>query len=74
MNNFNEFENNQLKLIPPFEHKEPEDDDCGMPKHPIFSNYSKYMWTSHRRTGGVEIGGPPRIGAITVKPETKPSA
>jgi hypothetical protein len=31
-------------LIPPTNHKEPEDDDCGLPESPIFSNYSKYLW------------------------------
>ena len=35
------------KLIPAFEHKEPEDDDCGLPENPIFSNYSKYLWQGH---------------------------
>ena len=30
--------------IPPFDHKEPEDDDCGLPESPIFSNYAKYLW------------------------------
>ena len=54
-------EDNKLTLLPPFEHKEPEDDDCGLPHHPIYSNYSKYLWTSHRRSGGVQIGYPPTI-------------
>ena len=49
---------NRLTLLPPFEHKEPADDDTGLPKHPIYSNYTKYLWKPHRRTGGVEIGGP----------------
>jgi len=31
-------------LIPAFDHKEPEDDDCGLPENPIFSNYAKYLW------------------------------
>ena len=48
----------RLTLLPPFEHKEPEDDDLGLPEHPIYSNYTKYLWKPHRRTGGVEIGGP----------------
>lgn len=50
-------ENNKLTLLPPFEHKEPADDDCGLPEDPIYTNYSKYMWTTHTRTGGVQIKG-----------------
>jgi hypothetical protein len=49
---------NRITLLPPFEHKEPIDDDTGLPKHPIYSNYTKYLWKPHRRSGGVEIGGP----------------
>lgn len=49
-------EDNKLTLLPPFDHKEPEDDDCGLPQHPIYSNYPKYLWTSHTRSGGVQIG------------------
>jgi len=49
-------EDNKLTLLPPFAHKEPEDDDCGLPHHPIYSNYSKYLWKSHTRSGGVQIG------------------
>lgn len=41
--------------LPPFDHKEPADDDCGLPKHPIYANYSKYLWTSHKRSGGKQI-------------------
>ena len=49
-------DDNRITLLEPFPHKEPrDDDDCGLPKHPIYSNYSKYLWTSHTRTGGVEI-------------------
>lgn len=36
-------------LIRAPEHKEAEDDDCGLPEHPIYSNYAKYMWQSHSR-------------------------
>lgn len=39
--------------IPPFEHKEPVDDDCGMPETPIANDYAKYLWTSHTKSGGV---------------------
>ncbi|HYJ92296.1 MAG TPA: hypothetical protein VEV84_13380 [Pyrinomonadaceae bacterium] len=47
---------NKLTLLPPFEHTEPEDNDCGLPQDPIYSNYSKYLLTSHTRSGGVQIG------------------
>ena len=52
---FTHLENNQLALLPPFEHKEPVDDDMGLPEHPIYSNYVKYLWKGHRRSGGPEI-------------------
>jgi len=39
--------------IPPFEHKAPIDDDCGMPETPIANDYAKYLWTSHTKSGGV---------------------
>ena len=45
---------NRITLLPRFDHKEPEDDDMGLPEHPIYSNYSKYLWTSHARTGGTQ--------------------
>lgn len=48
---------NKLTLLPPFEHKEPADDDLGLPEDPIYTNYSKYMWTTHTRSGGVQIRG-----------------
>jgi hypothetical protein len=35
-------------------HHEPKDDDLGMPESPIDSNYSKYLWTSHKRRSGTE--------------------
>jgi anti-sigma B factor antagonist len=31
-------------------HHEAEDDDLGLPEHPIYSNYSKYLWTSRKKT------------------------
>lgn len=46
--------NNKLISLPPFDHKEAEDDDCGLPEHPIYSNYPKYLWTSHTRSGGFQ--------------------
>lgn len=57
-NRVTELAGNQITLLPPFEHKEPADDDCGLPQHPIYSNYSKYLWTSHARTGGAEAAPP----------------
>ena len=44
-------------LVPSLDHKELVDDDCGLPEHPIFSNYSKYLWKSHSRN--------PRINALS---------
>ena len=58
MHNFSHFEDNKLTLLPPFAHKMAKDDDLGLPEHPIFSNYSKYLWTSHKRSGGVEVEEP----------------
>ncbi|HYJ92293.1 MAG TPA: hypothetical protein VEV84_13365 [Pyrinomonadaceae bacterium] len=56
-NNFYGTEDNKLTLLAPFEHKEPVDDDCGLPEDPIYTNYSKYLWTSHRKSGGVQVKG-----------------
>lgn len=63
IHNFTHFESNKLTLLPPFAHKEPKDDDLGLPEHPIFSNYSKYLWTSHKRSGGVEVDEPSSMRA-----------
>ena len=41
-------------MIPALDHKELEDDDCGIPENPIFSDFSKYLWKSHTRTGGIQ--------------------
>ena len=43
LSNINNIDSNDL-AVPSFDHKEPEDDDCGLPESPIFSNYSKYLW------------------------------
>jgi hypothetical protein len=67
MNEFSVFENNKLTLLPPFDHKEAEDDDCGLPQNPIYANYTKYLWTSHRRSGGVEV-----VNSKGVPPEARP--
>ena len=50
-------EDHKLTLLPPFEHKEKKDDDLGLPNDPIYANYSKYLWTSHKRIGGVQVKG-----------------
>ena len=73
---FTHLENNQLILLPPFEHKEAEDDDMGLPEHPIYSNYTKYLWKGHRRSGGPEIPQVsirPRIGEARKPPGIEPS-
>jgi hypothetical protein len=31
-----------------------EDDDLGLPEHPIYSNYTKHLWKAHRRQGAVQ--------------------
>jgi hypothetical protein len=43
LSSINNIDSNDL-LVPSVDHKEPEDDDCGLPESPIFSNYSKYLW------------------------------
>jgi hypothetical protein len=45
----------RLTLLPPFEHKEPENDDTGLPESPIYSNYVKYLWRARKRSGGVQV-------------------
>ena len=50
-------EDHKLTLLPPFEHKEEKDDDIGLPHNRIYANYSKYLWTSHKRSGGVQVKG-----------------
>jgi hypothetical protein len=42
------------RTVPPFDHKEAEDDDTGPPEDPIYSNYVKYLWKSHTRSGQAE--------------------
>ena len=41
-------------MIPTVDHKEPADEDVGLPNDPIFSDYSKYLWKSHTRSGGIQ--------------------
>lgn len=31
-----------------------EGDDVGLPESPIYSNFSKHLWTGHSRLGGVQ--------------------
>jgi hypothetical protein len=47
-------ESNLITSLPHFDHKEAVDDDCGLPEHPIYSNYVKYLWKGHRRSGGIQ--------------------
>ena len=54
MNNVGSPDDNRITLLPRFEHKEREDEDVGLPHHPIYSNYTKYLWTSHTRSGGIQ--------------------
>lgn len=51
-------------LIVSVNHKEPEDDDCGLPEHPIFSNYVKHLWKAHSQN--------PRIRKNLKSPEHMP--
>ena len=55
MNNWPVWDDNRIRLLSPFEHKERVDDDCGLPEHPIYSNFSKYLWKGHKRSGGVQV-------------------
>ena len=59
----------RITLLPPFEHKEPKDDDTGLPESPIYSNYVKYLWKAHRRSGGVQI--PADFGEIGARTTVK---
>jgi hypothetical protein len=55
MNNLSDINNEQIDLsISAFDHSEPETDDCGLPENPIFSDYSKYLWKGHIRSGGIQ--------------------
>ena len=31
-----------------------EGDDVGLPESPIYSNFSRHLWTGHARLGGVQ--------------------
>ncbi|HYO63770.1 MAG TPA: hypothetical protein VER08_09085 [Pyrinomonadaceae bacterium] len=35
----------------------PAGDDTGLPEHPIYSNFSKHLWTAHPRHGLVQSPG-----------------
>lgn len=47
-------DNHLITSLPHFDHKEREDDDCGLPEHPIYADYVKYLWKGHTRSGGVQ--------------------
>lgn len=47
-------EDHSITSLPPFDHKESEDDDCRLPEHPIYANYVKYLWKGHTRSGGLQ--------------------
>lgn len=64
---FYKIEDHKLTLLPPFAHKEPVDDDLGLPEDPIYSNYAKYLWTSHTKSGGVQI----EHGVSTQRPKRR---
>lgn len=53
-----DIDNTNFKPLDPmvdgFKHSEPESDDTGLPEHPIYSNYAKYLWKPHRRRGFVQ--------------------
>ena len=53
----NQFEMNKDPVLP-FDHKEAEKDDCGLPENPIYSNYVKYLW---RRPGPKSISRVPSM-------------
>ena len=54
-----ELNNNRFPNLMPqaSDHKEPEDNDCGLPENPIFSDYSKYLWRTRTRSGGIQSPG-----------------
>ena len=48
-------DNKHLDLeVTKFDHSEAEKGDCGLPENPIFSDYSKYLWKGHIRSGGIQ--------------------
>jgi hypothetical protein len=55
MHDLSDMNNKPIDLsISAFDHTEPETDDCGLPENPIFSDYSKYLWKGHIRSGGIQ--------------------
>lgn len=51
-----------------------EGDDVGLPESPIYSNFSKHLWTGHARLGGVQTSDRFRANAdgrgTQLSPET----
>jgi len=56
MKNLPNINNNKFTNLMPqaLDHKEPKDTDCGLPENPIFSDYSKYLWKTRIRSGGIQ--------------------
>lgn len=50
-----------------------EGDDVGLPESPIYSNFSKHLWTGHARLGGVQISDRFRAGAGDHRPRLRPA-
>ena len=53
MNHPADLEHNKFTNLanPKFNHKELEDDDCGLPENPVYSNYAKYLWKRAVKNG-----------------------
>ena len=47
-----------------------EGDDVGLPESPIYSNFSKHLWTKHTRLGGVQTSDRFRENAGGRRPAT----
>lgn len=49
------------------------DDDQGLPESPIYSNFSKHLWTTHTRQGRVQSPDRSRANAVgLLKPAVEP--
>lgn len=49
-----------------------EGDDVGLPESPIYSNYSRHLWTGHARLGGVQTSDRFRENASGRAPRLHP--
>jgi hypothetical protein len=65
----NDTESNALPSAA-FEHKEPADNDCGLPENPIFTNYSKYLWKGHSENRRI----PRNFRSLKIPVKTKTSS